>query len=561
MFSSDELLHFVFANENDTYYSNGPLALNLEQLLWLKLHEQHYGCVYFLRFSEDGCSVASFGDRMGQPFTETPVKRRLFGQKPSSAIQDWLLKQLWAGGQRRAAVVCSMHDLCACCADAQWQSFFKRLNTPGRQGILVLTAPLEAELSRDALLSSPVFDALHDTPVAGLRRARLCPLYSTLKEYAPERMQFLNIPTRQRLSRLLGRLMLESPARMEAQPQRETMAAILQQWLTNAPLRAARPQLVRFLPQPGASWRTLHDALAKKPSWDALTQAAEEVQHQGGLEAWLKALGCTPVPEQPDAVGIRRQPDSVAGRCLRLRLPANPPGHEEEFAAAAALLQKIKHELREPKNRPENDNLSRAMDRFLSDLLVDASSGDGGTVYRLLYAVDFCVHWLHVVPGSRNEAMILELLRLLQKYVAYSRQCFMRQENLRIELANRRRGEHAMTEAAIENLQRQVDGEQKALKRWDDLVRAKEVQMLLAPSESSIAELANNITDLLASLESEAKDTADNSAVQKADAPHSEASEEASSKEAAAQTPSEDTYEYDLRAEDYSYTPLPHGQR
>ena len=47
MFSSKELLHLVFADETDTYYGDDLLKLELNQYLWLKLHES-YQTVYFL---------------------------------------------------------------------------------------------------------------------------------------------------------------------------------------------------------------------------------------------------------------------------------------------------------------------------------------------------------------------------------------------------------------------------------------------------------------------------------------------------------------------------------
>ena len=90
MFSSSDLISFVFANENDTYYRDDLLKLNQDQQLWHLLHES-FDTVYFLRNTENQLQVYSFGDSKGGP---CPVFKDKIFTSAEEQLGNWMLRQL-----------------------------------------------------------------------------------------------------------------------------------------------------------------------------------------------------------------------------------------------------------------------------------------------------------------------------------------------------------------------------------------------------------------------------------------------------------------------------------
>ena len=99
MFSSKELISFVFANENDIYYSEDLRKRNLNQYLWETLHE-NYETVYFLTAEDNRFRVRTFGDLSGDiAGLEKQAKPKLWsflGSSEQEKFSNWLLRQLCA---------------------------------------------------------------------------------------------------------------------------------------------------------------------------------------------------------------------------------------------------------------------------------------------------------------------------------------------------------------------------------------------------------------------------------------------------------------------------------
>ncbi|MCD7917264.1 MAG: hypothetical protein LUF84_02220, partial [Clostridiales bacterium] len=104
MFSSSELIHFVFANDDDDYYCGGLLRLDLNQYLWMKLHEEHYHTVYFLsRTDANIFSIKTCGDKKSSSFT---VKQSIWSwvlgtETEEEQQENWLCRQLEGGTDRK----------------------------------------------------------------------------------------------------------------------------------------------------------------------------------------------------------------------------------------------------------------------------------------------------------------------------------------------------------------------------------------------------------------------------------------------------------------------------
>ena len=190
MFSSEELISYVFANESDLYYGNDLLKLNLNQYLWKKLHKQ-YETVYFLRAKDGLFQVRTFGDRKSDPeWKKTSLK--LLGKSDAQKQGIWLQRQLEM--DQRCAIVCPLEDFCTVMEEPVWEKKLREIAADGsRRGKIVLTVSETAERSSKYLLGSPVFDWLGEKAVTDARVGSLRPLYPQLKNRKGDDLVFLNM--------------------------------------------------------------------------------------------------------------------------------------------------------------------------------------------------------------------------------------------------------------------------------------------------------------------------------------------------------------------------------
>ena len=146
MFSSNDLVHLVFADETDTYYCGDLLKLDLHQYLWRKLHET-YPAVYFLSLSEGALSVKTYGDLKCKAYEPGRKFWKLMGfESEMGELGKWIHKQLTSKRSEPAAFVCSLEDFCKASKDPDWaNALYDIAGERHRAGTFVLTVPVSVE--------------------------------------------------------------------------------------------------------------------------------------------------------------------------------------------------------------------------------------------------------------------------------------------------------------------------------------------------------------------------------------------------------------------------------
>lgn len=275
MFLSNELIQLVFAEENDVFYGEDLTELDLEQYLWLRLHRSRYDAVYFLRAlpKEGSFSVRCFaGDRKCRPYDPDQQKglKWLLGKKENE-LGKWMLDQL-RDRSDPAALVCPMADFCAVVGQESWEPLLRELASDKRRsGILVLTAPPEAEESTELLLRSKVFDWLEDTAILDARKGNPQNLYGFLRRRkTPEACIFLNAVTEEGLEGLLRCAELSRPGPILTEEDRTAAAAYLAGYLRTPRLQREEPLFSHNLPGAYLRYKELRSFLDQDRVWKSL---------------------------------------------------------------------------------------------------------------------------------------------------------------------------------------------------------------------------------------------------------------------------------------------------
>ena len=495
MFSSDKLLHLVFASDQDTYYCNELLTPDLHKYLWLKLHERGYGCVYLLETENGALWVKGYGDKLAEPFA--PKKSKWHFPMLSSKkteLQLWMVRQLTAKDPRRSALICSMKDFCEYFQAASWQPLLQELRTlDKRTGILILTAPPEAEGSLGNLLHSPVFEQLGERAIVELRGAGLCNLYKALHESMGGRMLFLNAFTSERVHAMVTRLLLESLDKTGDSGLQPELEAYLLQWMNNKRFRQLESQAGVRLPAPEQSFRNVFAALREAGAWKRLRTQAERVAKAGSIEDYAAGLDCSLVEDPACQMLIRRASDSFASRCVKLDLKDAIRENSPETESILSLQEEIHELAAEVRNREENRHLIAAVNKFLSEIPSTSQGKDMGTLRRLLFSIRFCLQWICIPESSEEETSILSIVELLYNYVACSGQYYQRVRNLALASAHRGLESKTMT-VVTENQRREVETARRLLSNYEDVVRAQVYNFSPASSADAISHLAKTLT-------------------------------------------------------------------
>lgn len=403
MFSSQQLISYVFANPDDEYRGNDLMTLNLKQYLWQSLHAQ-YNTVYFLH-SPDGVtmSVRTFGDKYAKPY-----KPSFLGFNEQRRFGDWLLEQMDLPADKAAAFVCDLGDFCTVFSQSGWESMLKKLAADTkRTGIFVLTASPYSEDSLPYLLESPVFDLLHETAVTENRGLKRC-IYSSIQEAKPLHYRCLNAFTPERISTLLLHICAADPRRCLDRREREEMAAALASNLYGSDplpgiLSPSQPALY-------LTYRDLYQLLQNRSNWEEIRQ--------------LTRLPAVKIPP------ILRSPDCYAGRCLKLPLPdwvMGKPDSSDRYPEDT--LRGIQETVCLPPNSPENRQLMNTAQAFLENLR-NLEDGDIDTCSLLLDALNCCIQWITVCEKDSNYQDILDSLKLFDIYAKSSSDLYLRERNL-----------------------------------------------------------------------------------------------------------------------------------
>lgn len=485
MFSSKELISFVFANENDTYYGEDLLKLDLNQYLWETLHES-YDAVHFLSAEGNSFRVRSYGDLYCDKYI--PKKFKLFGGTQQQEQGKWILEQLRAKPGRTVAFICPLEDFCSVLSDDRWNSILADIaNEKKRTGIFVLTASATAEQTSRSLLESPVFEKLRETAVTDLRGGALRELYGTLQKRKPDSCLFLNTFSWERVHAMLLHLALEYPDRVSSVGQLDVLTDHLYAWLRD-PEAAGGELLSEELPSCYLLYEKLYEQLRNEHIWQRLEEQSIRFAHSDIRHRSREVTG-TEVP-------VLRDMKTYAGRCLKLRLPKWLREEDEVAQQIHSLLKNIQTAVRAPKNRLENRQVADAAGNLL-DQVDTVRRGDKDTLLQVLSAIKFCVSHIYVDEKDKTAAQVMEIIQKHRDTITVSEQCFgLRQE---LERARAFSDVGKLENIALMKQEVQLEHLEQLRKTYTDLISARELGL-------NVPTTVGSITDLMADLEREIQD-------------------------------------------------------
>ncbi len=528
MFSSRELISFVFANENDTYYGDDLIKRDLNQYLWEQLH-CNYDAVYFLSAEGSGFCVRSYGDLACQ---DVPKKRRFdFVQ---NGFGGWLQRQLRAKPGKTAAFVCSLEDFCAVLSGSRWDAVLENIaGDKERTGIFVLTASATAERTTRQLLESPVFEKLGETAVTDLRGGEVRELYSALKKRKGDNCVFLNAFSWERVRALLLHLVMESPDRWESCGQLDALTDYLYTLLRDQTFADSEPLLDQELPVRYLMYATLYSKLTSNRTWKVLEARSADFAKRGGSCKYAEHTGST--------VPVLRDWNGYAGRCMKTKLPQWIKCEElaaEKAKEAQEMLRGIQREVSAPKNRLENVEIAAAAGGFLNRL--DAAyEGDADSYNQILSGLRFCID--HIYAESEEAARALEIIQKQCDAIGVFQQSFSLRRNQKLNQSVLTQGK--LQSVVLCQLEKQLSALEQLKKTYLDLIRAMELKMTMQGSTEEVENKQKTLDKDLGHYEELVRQSG---TVKKPDAEEQDPEEPKKEKQ-------ED--DFILRLDDYSYTP------
>lgn len=394
MFSTKGPVCLAFGEENDLYYTEDLLQLNLQQYLWMRLHGENYAAVYFLRKKNDGFEITTFGDIDRQlPTNGFGLWRSTTNILTAQKFWEQMLKWIRQG----AAVVCPLNDFCQV---VEYAGMPRRPSEElNRKGIFVLTASIYAEQNAKSLLQSSAFseEKLNFRPLLEVRGASEQGLYESLNEHSC--CVFLNTPTRENLRPILQRLLLEHPDRMAACPDLDRMADQLAYCLRQSvPGQGLKKLRALGSPVRYAAFRDMYRCLQDQTEWNDLLA----ISRQEPL--WEEAR---------TAESILREPDGWAARCLALRMPQDAALDAMLRNYAEEGLKQIRRLAASPRNRMENPRITQEISHFLAEVPKAESGGDGNSRCWLIYSIAVCLPRVCAEQEGETQALlkVVEILK------------------------------------------------------------------------------------------------------------------------------------------------------
>lgn len=494
MFSSKDLISFVFANEHDTYYGDDLLQRNLNQYLWERLHG-NYEAVYFLSAEGSSFRVRSYGDLCCSEYT--PGKKKLFAFKGGSEQEEqgnWLQRQLRARTDATAAFVCSMDDFCSVLSDQRWQPVLDAIAEENkRTGIFVLTAPATAERTRELLLTSPVFDRLRETAVTDLRGGTARDLYASLKKRKWDSCVFLNTFNYERIHGLLVHLVMSDRERCVSCEQLDQMTEYLLAYLRDPEFARAEGLLPEETPLEYWMYGELYQWLSNPRNWK---------KFQARCEAFCQSSYNCANQHSPQ-VGVLRDLNGYAGRCMKIKLPKWLQNYAEAWEEAQSLLAAIRREVAAPKNRMENQQIVAHAQKLLNQLEA-VLDGDVDSYLWILEGLKFCVTEIYETEDQEKTKRILDVLEQIQAAVSEFERCFSLERNVSHLRAHTKEG--SLQSITLKTLSSELLALEQQKAGYFDLVRATALSLQMpvkaGTQDGGKTDLGTAVDDFVKILES-----------------------------------------------------------
>ena len=475
----DDLIHFIFASDDDKYYRDDLTAVDLNEKLWLDLHDK-YSCVYYLTANTegDGFDACTFGDRNRRDFRESGLLKkaiRAIGQNGDNEFGQWMLERL-KDKTVPSAFVCPLEDFCKICGRDSWQPVLERIAAEKkRTGVIVLTVPLTAEESMPLFLKSKVFKSLGEEAVISLQSGKEYDIYSYILRRKPRGCDFLNRFTRDSVYPILLRLTLTDDSRFLSDSELDRLTDYLVSYLNDPVLQHENPILDWDMPTEYMRFRDLYEMLENRSVWDKAVAASREA-----------VVSSTDVRTTKPA--IIRDRTTLAGRLIAEHVPPELLPLDTGQERAGDILNNIRRQLMSPKSLDENNIVIKRMDELYDRLDSSVKREDIRTYILILKAIRWCVSRLYVKESEREANNAVQ--RTIDQFfigIEHSEKLWQIERNILLNSVSGVTGQ-AM-ELALIKLKAIKQAEEKKLSEYHDALNA----YLLTSGITADTELTNEL--------------------------------------------------------------------
>ena len=446
MFLFHRFLHFVFADETDTYFIESGTGLKFRSYLWYQLCKDEWKEIYFLGGTKQNLRIEFLDQASFQAYNSRPVLG-VFGKAKSYDREDrvqpvenlakycgWMEKQLKKG---RQAFVIPLDLFADLVSGADGERFLDRLiDLAGQktESTVILTASVQGEDTR-RFLGGPVF------AYCGKSGRRLCPefydilhkneqvgFYEALYEALNGAAVFLNVYDKDQLRRLVYGIQFRQEKEICGEVELEAITDYLYCWCRSRNLREAAGVL--DVPKKSVRFVDLYGRLQKEASWRRLRKAAASFhigKKSDRIETLYPDLGRRLSGFYCGQTDGYRELSKVAdgidlGKCLEYGCSGKDIVQFEEFRDQLHTLfnWEICAKVEEYVLRYLAEFRQAAAFRFADGEDLDRMD-EAHRISQILEAIRFGGQHLWKKPGEEEPTEILAICELYQQYLDISK--------------------------------------------------------------------------------------------------------------------------------------------
>ncbi len=405
--AGDGLCHLVFANE-DTYYLDSLLKLNLRQYLYYALKETGYEAVYFLS-GEEGNLFLTFGDEASQllyeRYTDQSVgqkmKKLFLGKEEhadcsgrplpvsdSISLQKRIVRMM--RGEKKLAFVFQIETFFGLSGYPELiEDYCKAAQANYSRGhILLILAPVVAGGSRgfltdpQGIFQSPLFPEIQMI-FNGHKNVRI---YEKLKDVMGQRVSFLNTLERNDIYRMVQHFLLEQGPDMAGfWAKAEDCADVIWGWYHSAQYREEAGDL---LPEnERRMMKVIQSRLSDKNTFLKISRETKRLRAQAGnripLHQWISRNYLIDSWQR-----LIYEDSMLLSRLEGLSLPA---AWRQMGGSWLRVLGQIREELKKPSTMAQNQGEEAYAFECVEHMSLACAREDRLTMEKSLEALNYAV--------------------------------------------------------------------------------------------------------------------------------------------------------------------------
>ncbi len=458
MFEANNLIHFVFANDNDLYYCQSFLKMNLEKRLWWELQQAGFKNIYYLNTSAKDFLGGSEKDfeisTLGEPGAELPMtwlmgttkspNEKLFRQ----SMRKWM--------QSQSAAVCSLEQFCEVMDNEYryrktWDELLDLQQM--HRGVLILTVSPQSE----KLLESSRFLKFYHDSTSELQFLDVnsgMSIRERIRYSKDNNCVLWNVFSEKEIQYFLQHVILQDPEKISDLAAIKELSGYLAMVLDSEAVLGDDIFTGRTITR----YQDLFPVLADRKNWRRLNLNAQRT-------SLLRFYDSYQVPEELVSAKVTVE----GGKKITADIKASMEGLDLSEC---------------------NTHIRAHISWLLLILRKKEREKDWGSCERVLYSVRFCMQWILTERGSDEEAAILNIIEQLYQYIRLSEDYFLEEKNLAmVKLGN----EHAIAAKVRQQLVAKHSVSEQFLTRFEDLFLSSMLKLSMKHSEDSVRQIAEEI--------------------------------------------------------------------